>query len=393
MRIEIQNVGRIISGDVDRPLRDGGTIVCNDGTIESIGGSGPAPDVVIDAQGTTAVPGLIDSHVHVAFGDYTPRQQTIGYLASYLHGGVTTCISASEVHVPGRPVDPDGLVALAVAAHKSYERVRPGGMRVHGGSLILDPVLSDDDLRRARGAGVWLVKAGFGAVETPFDYVPLVATARELGMVTTLHTGGASIPSSSPVTGEHVLAIAPDVAFHCNGGPVAMADADYDKVIADGTAQLQICTAGNLRTALHIAREAVANGQLHRVIMGTDTPTGSGIMPLGMWYTISHLCSLGQIDPLTALAWATGNNARTYGLDGGFLDVGRAADIVLVDAPLGGSTNDVLSGLSNGDVPGIGAVISDGVPRFVGRSRNSPPPTRPPVITHNGVPQSFDGGH
>lgn len=395
MRIEIQNVGRIISGHFDRPLHEGDSIVCSDGIIESIGSAdlGPVADVVIDARGSTALPGLIDSHVHVAFGDYTPRQQTVGYLGSYLHGGVTTCISASEVHVPGRPVDADGLVALAVAAHKSYERVRPGGMRVHGGSLILDPVLSDDDLRRAREAGVWLVKAGFGAVETPFDYVPLVATAGALGMVTTLHTGGASIPSSSPVTGEHVLAIAPDVAFHCNGGPVAMTDADYDKVISDGTAQLQICTAGNLRTALHVAGEAVAKGQLERIIMGTDTPTGSGIMPLGMWYTISQLCSLGQIDPLTALCWATGNNARTYGLDSGFLEVGRAADIVLVDAPLGGSTNDVLSALSNGDVPGIGAVISDGVPRFVGRSRNSPPPTRAPVVAHNTVPQSFDGGH
>jgi len=47
-------------------------------------------DVVIDADGTTAIPGLIDSHVHTTFGDYTPRQKTVGFLESYLHGGVTT---------------------------------------------------------------------------------------------------------------------------------------------------------------------------------------------------------------------------------------------------------------------------------------------------------------
>jgi len=394
LRVVVRNIGRIVTGQVDSPFADGDSIVCDAGTIESVGPEwSGAADVVIDAQGTTVVPGLIDSHVHLAFGDYTPRQQTVGYLSSYLHGGVTTAISASEVHVPGRPVDAEGLVALAVAAHKSYERIRPGGMRTHGGSLILDPVLSESDFRRARDAGVWLVKAGFGAVSTPRDYVPLVATARELGMLTTLHTGGASIPGSSPVSGDDVLAIRPHVAFHCNGGPVAMSDADYDKVLAECDAQLQICTAGNLRTALHIAREVTRRGELHRVVLGTDTPTGSGIMPLGMWYTITHLCSLAGVDPATAIAWATGNNAVTYGLDTGTITPGAAADLVLVDAPLGGSATDVLAALSNGDVPGIGAVISGGVPRFIGRSRNSPPPARPPVIDENHVAQSFEGGH
>ena len=47
-----------------------------------------AADVVIDAGGMTAIPGLIDSHVHITFGDYTPRQRTVGYLESYLHGGI-----------------------------------------------------------------------------------------------------------------------------------------------------------------------------------------------------------------------------------------------------------------------------------------------------------------
>jgi len=44
----------------------------------------------------------------------------VGYLESYLHGGTTTSISASEVHVPGRPSDSEGVKALAVAAHKRF---------------------------------------------------------------------------------------------------------------------------------------------------------------------------------------------------------------------------------------------------------------------------------
>ena len=106
MRIAIINIGSIVSGDLEHPLVAGDTIITEDGHIVSVGtaaaGAVEACDVVIDADRTTAIPGLIDSHVHITFGDYTPRQRTVGYLESYLHGGVTTSISASEVHVPGR---------------------------------------------------------------------------------------------------------------------------------------------------------------------------------------------------------------------------------------------------------------------------------------------------
>jgi Amidohydrolase family len=135
-------------------------------------------DVVIDADGATAIPGLIDSHVHVTFGDYTPRQQTVGYLESYVHGGVTTAISASEVHVPGRPRDAEGVKALAVAARKCFEHYRPGGMTVHAGSIILEPGLTGNDLGEVAKKGVWLAKAGFGAFPSAYEYGPLIAAAR-----------------------------------------------------------------------------------------------------------------------------------------------------------------------------------------------------------------------
>ena len=137
---------------------------------------------MIDAGGMTAIPGLIDSHVHITFGDYTPRQRTVGYLESYLHGGITTAISASEVHVPGRPRDPEGVKALAVAAQRCFADYRPGGMRVIAGSVILEPGLQACDFTRAcRSKGVTLAKAGFGAVKTAYDYVPLVARRQSRG--------------------------------------------------------------------------------------------------------------------------------------------------------------------------------------------------------------------
>ena len=140
MQTAILNIGKIISGDWEHPYSGGSSILVDGELISKVGELSSQEidscDVVIDAAGAVAIPGLIDSHVHITFGDFTPRQNTIGYLQSYLHGGVTTSISASEVHVPGRPKDPDGVKALAIAAKKCFGNYRPGGMRVHAGSLI-----------------------------------------------------------------------------------------------------------------------------------------------------------------------------------------------------------------------------------------------------------------
>jgi enamidase len=380
MRIAIVNIGTVVSGDLNDPFAKGDTIITEDDRIIAVGAAGAsdveACDVVIDADRTTAIPGLIDSHVHITFGDYTPRQQTVGYLESYVHGGVTTAISASEVHVPGRPRDADGVKALAVAAQKCFAHYRPGGMKVHAGSVILEPTLNGNDLGEIAKQGVWLAKAGFGAFKTAFEYTPLVAAARAHGMITTCHTGGSSIPGSGAITGDHLLAMQPHVSFHVNGGPTAMPDRDFERIIVEGDMALQVCTAGNLRTALLCASLAQRHNAFHRLIVATDTPTGSGIMPLGMLYTISHLASLGGIAPELCIAAATGSNARVYRLDSGLLAAGKAADIVLIDAPDGGTQDNALAAIRNGDIAAVGAVISGGEPRFVGRSRNTPATTR-----------------
>ena len=170
MKVAIFNIARILSGDIYSPVAAGDTIRLRRRENRLGLGTGSAPDcdVAIDAGGMMAMPGLIDSHVHITFGDYTPRQKTVGFLESYVHGGVTTCISASEVHVPGRPRDPAGVKALAIAARKSFEHYRPGGMRVHAGSIILEPGLTDADFAELASQGVWLAKAGFGAFATPY---------------------------------------------------------------------------------------------------------------------------------------------------------------------------------------------------------------------------------
>jgi len=395
LRTAIVNIGIIVTGDLKSPIGPGSDILLENGMISEIGTLSSdkvaACDVVVDAAGATAIPGLIDSHVHITFGDYTPRQRTVGYLESYLHGGTTTVITASEVHVPGRPKDPAGVKALALAARACFLDYRPGGRPVHAGSIILEPGLTEADLTELVAQGLWLAKAGFGAFDTPFEYAPLMQAARRLGMITTMHTGGSSIPGSSGIWAEHVLASNPSVSFHVNGGPVAMPEPGFARLVNESDIALQLCTAGNLRTALLTAKLLDDAGQPERLLIATDTPTGSGIMPLGMLYTISHLASLGGMPPEQAIAAATGNNARVYRLDSGMLQVGKDADVVLIDACAGGSQSDALSALRNGDVPAVAAVFTDGVPRFVGRSRNTPASIRNVRVAHCALPRDFSG--
>ena len=103
-KLVVRNIGLLLSGDLDRPILDADTVVAVDGVIRHVGKAKDCdtaqPDTLIDAKGVALAPGLIDSHVHPVFGDWTPRQNQLGWIDSTLNGGVTTMISAGEVHLP-----------------------------------------------------------------------------------------------------------------------------------------------------------------------------------------------------------------------------------------------------------------------------------------------------
>ncbi len=393
MKTAIVNLAKIVTGDWREPIAPGDSILMDDGRIVEVGTIEAAKiescDVVLDAGGMTAMPGMIDSQVHNTFGDYTPRQKTVGFLESYLHGGTTTSITACEVHVPGRPSDPEGVKALAVAAKKCFDNYRPGGMRVHAGAIILEPGLEAADFEEVAEKGVWLAKAGFGKFQSPFEYTPLVRMAQNAGMIVNCHTGGASIPDSSAITGAHLMDMRPDVSFHINGGPVAMPDEDFAPIVNETDIALQICQAGNIRTALLCLKLAVEADQYDRFLIATDTPTGTGVMPLGMIKSVCEMSCLSEHPAEMLIAAATGNVAKIYRLDCGFLKPGHDADVLVLDNPLGCSKDDALGAIKNGDFPAIAACFTAGEPRFIGRSRNTPPSTRKVAIAQNNQPNLF----
>lgn len=382
MRMLIVNLGAIASGDIEAPLTDADSILIEDGRIAAVGrgldaaaGRGGPVNQTIDAKGTTAFPGLIDSHAHPVFGDFTPRQQTLNFIESGLHGGVTTVISAGEVHLPGRPKDIVGLKALAIVAAKSYANLRPAGVKVRAGAPILELGLEEHDFAEMAAAGVSLVgEIGLGSVKTGEQAAPMVAWAKQHGMTVTFHTGGPSIAGSNPIAADAVLEARPHIVGHVNGGTTAMPDADIERVVATDMA-IEIVHCGNGRAALHALRVAQAANGLDRVIIGNDAPSGTGVVPLGILRVLAHLASLGGIDPATAVAFATGNTARVHRLDVGVIAPGRAADIALVDAPIGSAASTALEALAIGDLPGVSMVLIDGEVK-IGRSRNTPPAAR-----------------
>jgi enamidase len=381
LSLAIINIGASHDGSRAATPIDGDAVSCDDGVITWIGSSADVSrgdhQVVVDAAGATLVPGLIDSHVHTTFGDYTPRQQTLGFLESYVHGGTTRVISASEVHVPGRPTDPVGVKALAIAASRCFETWRPGGMTVHAGSVILEPGLTEADFRELREQGVWLAKAGFGAFPDAHDYVPVVAAARQAGITVMCHSGGGSIPGSkSKISAELLLEMEPDIAGHINGGPTSLSVEENRLIVAEGREiALQLVQAGNLRSAIDIAERALEIGDLHRILIATDTPTGTGVIPLGMLRSMAELASLSAMTPEQVVTATTGNVAATYGLDAGSLSVGAPADLLVLDAPIGSNAADAFHALRIGDIPAVACVVTEGELR-VSRSRNTPPPSR-----------------
>ncbi len=385
-KLVIRNIGMILSGRLEQPIIDGDCVIAEGGRISAIGRARDldceGADVVVDAHGVTLAPGLIDSHVHPVIGDYTPRQQQIGWIDSTLNGGVTTMISAGEVHLPGRPKDVVGLKAMAIASQRWYENFRPSGVKVHAGAPVLEQGMVEEDFRDLAAAGVTLLgEIGLGSVKDGRTARQMVEWARKYGIQSTIHTGGPSIPGSGLIDADMVLETGADVIGHINGGHSALPDDQIVCLCENCTKGLEIVHNGNERAAVLTLNTARELGQLERVILGTDGPAGSGVQPLGILRMVAMLSAFGNVPAEVAFCFATGNTARERGLDCGLIEVGRAADFVLMDQAQHASGKGLLDSVQMGNLPGIGMVIIDGEVR-AGRSRNTPPAARlPKVVT------------
>lgn len=387
-KVVIRNVGLMLSGDIDAPILDADTIVVENGLIAAVGKQADCdcdnPRRVIDCRGTALAPGLIDSHVHPVFGDWTPRQNQLGWIESCMNGGVTTMISAGEVHLPGRPKDVTGVKALAITAQRAFDGMRAagvgGGVKVLAGAPVIEKGMTESDFAEMAAAGVKLLgEVGLGSVKAGDEAARMVAWARKHGMQSTIHTGGPSIPGSGLIDEQVVLEADADVIGHVNGGHTSLSYKAVCTLCEKSPRALEIVHNGNERIAILTARHAVELKCPHRVILGTDAPAGSGVQPLGILRLIALISSLADIPAEIAFGFATGNTARMRGLAQGLVEVGRPADFVFVDKAQHSAGRDLLESVRLGDIPGVGMVMIDGIVRCQ-RSRNTPPATEVPAV-------------
>ena len=380
----VRNIGLLLSGMLERPILDADALVAENGRITAVGRlkdlDVAGATTTIDANGTALAPGLIDSHVHPVAGDWTPRQSQLNWIDSTLNGGVTTLISAGEVHWPGRPRDIVGLKAMAITAQRTFAAFRPSGVKVMAGAPVIEPGMEESDFAELAAAGVRLLgEVGLGGVKDGPTARTMVAWARKQGIQSTIHTGGPSIPGSGLIDAAVVLEADTDVVGHINGGHTALPDREI-RCICEGCGRaLEIVHNGNERAALYVLRCAAERGELSRLILGTDGPAGSGVQPLGILRMVAMLSSLGEIPAEEALCFATGNTARMRALDVGLIEVGKAADFVFLDRAQHSAGRDLLECIRLGDLPGVGMTVIDGLVR-TGRSRNTPPAERVPTV-------------
>lgn len=383
-KLVIRHIGRILSGKLEAPLLDGDCVIAIDGRISEIGYEQDMDTdqatITVDAADTWLAPGLIDSHVHPVIGDYTPRQQQINWIDSCLHGGVTTMISAGEVHLPGRPKDIVGLKAMAIASQRWYENFRPSGVKMHAGAPVLEEGMEENDFKELAEAGVKLLgEVGLGSVKAGETAAQMVKWARKYGIQSTIHTGGPSIPGSGLIDKDIVLEADADIIGHINGGHTALPD-DQIICLCEGCRRgIEIVHNGNERAGLLAMRTAFEIEQSERVILGTDSPAGSGVQPLGILRMIAMLSSLGNVPAEIAFCFATGNTARMRELDTGIIEAGMAADFIILDQAQHSPGADMLESIRQGNLPGIGMTIIDGKVTST-RSRNTPPAARLPSI-------------
>jgi enamidase len=281
------------------------------------------------------------------------------------------------------PPDPRTALSVAIVTKRCYDNLRPSGVKVHAGTLLLVPGLQEKDFDEIATLGIKLVKFIF------YDYSLLpngeaeryVKWAKARGIKVKIHSGGVSRSGVSQVAGfEIVTQIQPDIIGHISGGPIPMAEEDMVRIVNETDCFVEICSSGNYRMALNLIRAVKAKNALDRVLIGTDTPGGTGIIPRGILREIAFISSVGEVPPEKVICMATGNVGRAHGLKLGILEEGRPADLVLLHKITGSVSKDALDSFAKGDLPGISTVIIDGEILVASRSQQTPPAERAAVV-------------
>lgn len=379
----IKNIDKIVSGDIVKGIVPGDTIVVRDGLIAGVGYEKDLDtkgiETIVDADGQIVCPGFIDCHIHNTLDDYAPQRGAVGCYSDALYSGTTTMVSEGE-QGPGWPRfydDPIGCKAAAILSKRVFDRFRPGGaLKFHGGALVLVHGLTERDFKEMSEAGVWLIaEIGGGGLSDPAEVAPMLEWARKYNFFYSVHLAPPSIPGSSWVTSKEILKLRPHKVAHTNGGSTGVSFDHIQRLMDESDIPLELVVNGNFVNFNKMLKHMDKKGELNRLVFGSDAPTGQASLSGAMNRAIVKASSLNDIPAWKAIAMATGNTADLYKLNVGKIEIGRAADLQIIDNPPGSVGTDALKAIENGDPFGNSMVIVDG--RIIAyRGKDSRPTAR-----------------
>jgi imidazolonepropionase-like amidohydrolase len=397
---------RLIDG-VSPTSRDPVDVVVDGRFITLVGDHDPARPLtgttVVEGQGRTLLPGLIDAHAHYTFDPTEGSLQAIAlrsdvailetarrHAALALQAGVTTARGAGSIRnlecmvrdeiAAGRAVGPRivaaGTAVGSVGGHGSafgFEATGEAGLAdatrqaISGGADVVKVVASEAAMLTTTGHAPGTMV--FGAPELTVDELR--------GVVTAAGEGGRRVMSHAQ-DGESVRrCVAAGVtsiehAWLADEGAIeALAASGAWLVPTLGVTDVNRTLPGltpvqrERQDLIEVRHRASTEAAIRLgVPLATGTDTGEvGVTADMVWREIVLLHEHGT-SPMVAIQAATSSAARLLGVDGevGTVEVGKVADLVLVDgdplADLGVLARPVAVWQGGRAVVGGGAVLS-----------------------------------
>jgi imidazolonepropionase len=318
----------------------------------------PACDVQVDAGGRAVIPGFVDSHSHLVFaGDRAAEFEARMTGRPYTAGGIRTTVARTRAATDEQLTSHVGrLVAEMRAQGTTTVEIKSGyGLTVHDEARSLAVARQFTDETTFLGAHV--VPAEFQGAAAPGDYVDLVtgpmlaAAAPHARWIDVFCEDGAfdvdqarailAAGTDSGLRGRlhaNQLTYGGGVRLACELGLVAvdhctyLADDDVSALASSGTiATLLPGVEFSTRQPYPDARGLLDAGV--RVALASDCNPGS-CFTSSMALCIALAVREMRMSPAEALHAATAMGAAALDRhDVGVLAPGRAADLVLLDAP------------------------------------------------------------
>jgi enamidase len=321
MRTELRGLGGVLTGDLASPRKDASAIAFENGRVVSIGPPTADADQLVEAGGAWAMPGLWDGAAALYFGDHEPQFSARGAIAAAVEFGTTTLVGSGRTHVPGWVGDPRSNRELAVLTVKSWRFDRPRGIKVIPTVVEADPSWTSDDLLDLAtvGASTVLIASSHGRDVA----AEMTRLAREASLRVGLFERAGE---ATPLTVADVVDLQPDVVLTAGGAGLPVRE-----LLAETRASFGVTLASGLRAATDAVCAAGDRSDLARIFIGSGLPGRGGVLPGAMALFVEVLATTTGLGRDQVVSLASGNVARAYGVDGGILAIGRAADLVLVD--------------------------------------------------------------